>query len=298
MALRKLLIVGATGKQGGAVIDALVADSAPFEILALTRNTSSPAAQNLASKPNVTVVQGDVLNPAPIFSSHKIHGVFLVTTFEPGKTNMEEAQAHPVIDAAVQAGVEQIVFTSVDRGGAGVSEKSPTDVEHFASKHRIEEYLKEKTAGTKTQWTILRPVGFMDNLVPGFMGKMFPAMWNSSLGDTKPLQLISAHDIGVFAARAFEKPEEYKGRAISLAGDELTLSQAKEVFREAVGYDMPTTFTFLGSAVVFMVKEVGTMFKWFNEVGYAADIKALRKEVPGLQDFGTWLKESSEFRKQ
>lgn len=300
MALRKLLIIGATGKQGGAVVNALIASSAPFEILALTRNTSSPAAQKLASKPNVTLVQGDSLHPAAIFEAHKpIYGVFLVTTFAPGKDQMEESQAHPVIDEAVKNGVEHFVFTSVDRGGAGVSEKSPTDIPHFASKHRIEEYLKEKTSGTKTRWTILRPVAFMDNLVPAFIGKMFPAMWGQSLGeDRKALQLISVHDIGVFAANAFQRPQQFEGRAISLAGDELTLAQAKKKFRDAMGYDMPVTFGFLGSAAMFMVKELGNMFKWFNDVGYGADIQALRKEEPKLQDFGTWLKESSAFKKQ
>jgi uncharacterized protein YbjT (DUF2867 family) len=298
MALRKLLIIGATGQQGGAVIDALIAHSAPFEILALTRNTSSPSAQKLAAKPNVTLVQGDSVTPAPIFEARKIYGVFLMTSFVPGKTQMEEAQAHPVIEEAVKHGVEHFVFTSVDRGGAGVSEKSPTEIAHFASKHRIEEYLKEKTANSKTDWTILRPVAFMDNLSPGFMGKMFPATWGSSLGDNKPLQLISVHDIGVVAARAFERPEKYNGRAISLAGDEVTLVQAKKVFKEVIGYDMPANFTFMGSALIFMVKELGTMFRWFKDAGYGADIKALRKEVPELQDFGTWLKESSGFRKQ
>ena len=278
------------------MIEALIAHSAPFEILALTRNISSPSAQKLATKPNVTLVQGDSINPRSIFKEHQIYGVFLMTTFAPGKTQMEEAQAHPVIDAAVENGVEYFIFSSVDRGGAGVSENSPTEIPHFASKHRIEEYLKEKTVATKTEWTILRPVAFMDNFSPGFMGKMFPTLWSSSLGNDRPLQLISVHDIGVFAARAFEKPEDYKGRAISLAGDELTLVQAKTAFKEAVGYDMPTNFTFMGSAILFMVKEVGTMFKWFRDVGYGADIKALRKDVPKLQDFGTWLKESSGFK--
>ena len=299
MALRKLLVTGATGKQGGAVIDALNASSESFEILALTRNPTSHSALKLASKPNVTLIQGDSLSPCPIFEAHKnIHGVFLMTTFAPGNVEMEEQQAHPVIDAAIANGVEHIVFTSIDRGGPGVSEETPTEVPHFASKHRIEGYLKDKTAGTKTQWTILRLTAFMDNLQPGFMGKMFSTFWASSPGDRKALQLISVHDVGVFAVRAFAHPEQYKGKAISLAGDELTLSQAKEVFKEAMGYDMPTTYGFLGSAVLFMVKEMGTMFKWFGDAGYRADVKALRKEEPKLQDFGTWLKESSGFKKQ
>jgi uncharacterized protein YbjT (DUF2867 family) len=297
MAARKLLITGATGKQGGAVIESLLSRSAPFEILALTRNASSKGAQSLASKPNITVVEGNVSSPAPVFSASKpIYGVFCVTI--PGKEGDEEAQAKPLIDESIKNGVEHFVFTSVDRGGPGVSEKNPTGIDHFASKHRIEEYLKTQiaAAGSKMQWTILRPVAFMDNLTPDFMGKAFTSMWKG-VGD-KPLQLISVHDIGLFAARAFENPDEYKGRAITLAGDDLTLDQGKKVFKETVGYDMPETFGFVGSGIKYMITEVGTMFRWFKEVGYGADIPALRNEEPKLQDFSKWLKESSKFSKQ
>ncbi|TVY83967.1 Nitrogen metabolite repression protein nmr [Lachnellula suecica] len=299
MAGRRLLITGATGKQGGALIEALRARSAPFGILALTRNASSSGAKALAAKPNVTVVEGNIKTPATIFESYKpIYGVFCVTALTPGKENDEEAQAIPLIDAAIKNGVEHFVFTSVERGGDDASEKNPTNIPHFASKHRIEKYMKEQIAakGSKMEWTILRPVAFMDNLTPNFMGKGFASMW-AGVGD-KPLQLISCRDIGVFGARAFIDPEAYKGRAISLAGDALTLQQGKEVFKDAVGYPMPETFGFVGSGIKFMSKEMGTMFQWFKDVGYGVDIPALRKEEPQLQDFGTWLKQSSGFRKE
>jgi len=230
MATKRLLITGATGSQGGAVIDALLANFPTFQILALTRNKSSAKAQSLASKPNVTVIEGDSTSPASIFEAHKpIHGVFLVTAFAPGKENMEEAQAHPMIDAAIKNEVEQFVFSSVDRGGAKKSEDNPTNVGHFASKHRIEKYLKERNdaAHSKMKTTILRPVAFMDNLTPDFMGKGFASVWKG-IGE-KPLQLISVHDIGVFAARAFADPQAYNGRAISLAGDSLNFDQGKKV---------------------------------------------------------------------
>ena len=297
MAARKLLITGATGKQGGAVVDALLSSSTPFQILALTRNPSSAKAKALAARPNVTVVEGDPTSPAAIFEAHKpIYGVFLVTAFAPGKAAMEEQQATPMIDEALKNGVEHFVFTSVDRGGPVKSEGNPTNIPHFASKYRIEEQLKKKSAGTKMGWTILRPVAFMDNFVPGFQGKVFASMW-ADLGD-KPLQLIATRDIGIFAAKAFANPEKYKGEAIALAGDELNLKQAKEVFKQSLGYDMPETFGFVGSAVRFMVKEMGLMFSWFKTDGYQAGIPELRKEEPTLQDFGTWLKESSAFKKQ
>jgi uncharacterized protein YbjT (DUF2867 family) len=290
---RKILVTGATGKQGGAVIEALTASEAPFQILALTRDASR--AKSLASKPNVTVVQGDISNPASIFEAHNpIYGVFCVTF--PGKKAAEEAQAKPLIDESLKNGVEHFVFTSVERGGTDKSDTNPTNIPHFIAKHGIEQYLKEKSEnGSKMSYTILRPVAFMDNLSPGFFGKAFASMW-FGLGN-KPLQLISVRDIGLFGARAFTDPS-YKNRAIGLAGDELTFAQGKKVFKDTMGFDMPETYAFVGALINWMFTEVGTMFRWFQDEGYAVDIQALRKEEPRLQDLSKWLKESSKFPKE
>ncbi|CZR65711.1 related to nucleoside-diphosphate-sugar epimerases [Phialocephala subalpina] len=291
---KKILVTGATGKQGGAVIKALQESSPSFQILALTRNASSKGAQALASKPNTIVVEGDHTSLAPIFEKHKpIFGVFSVTVMD--KEGSEEAQAKPLIDESVKNGVELFVFTSVDRGGEK-SDTNPTNIPHFASKHRIEEYLKEKSAnGTKMPYTILRPVCFMDNLTPDFMGKGFNSMW-AGVG-TKPLQLVSTRDIGIFAANAFNNPSAYKNRSISLAGDELNIEQGRKVFKDTMGSDLPETFGFVGSGIKYMIKEMGTMFNWFKTDGYGADIQALRKEEPRLQNLSQWLKESSKFSK-
>lgn len=70
------------------------------------------------------------------------------------------------------------------------------------------------------------------------------------------MQLVSVHDIGVFAAKAFANPTAYKGKSISLAGDELTLGQAKPIFKDVVGYDLPETYGFVGTGIQYMVKEV------------------------------------------
>jgi len=144
MSSRKLLITGATGKQGGAVISALIANAWPGQILALTRDTNSAKAKSLASNPKITIVQGDTKSAAAIFESNaSIDGVFLVTT--PGKEGQEEAQAEHMITEAVKSGVQHFVFTSVDRG----TTQEATEIGHFATKHRIEAQLKAKSEGTK-----------------------------------------------------------------------------------------------------------------------------------------------------
>jgi uncharacterized protein YbjT (DUF2867 family) len=82
---RAILVTGATGKQGGALIKALLASKAGFPILAVTRDSASPSAQRLAAKSSsITLVQGDLNDTEAIFNaaeqatSHPIWGVFSV----------------------------------------------------------------------------------------------------------------------------------------------------------------------------------------------------------------------------
>jgi nucleoside-diphosphate-sugar epimerase len=69
---RTILVTGATGKQGGAVINSLLAAKADFEILALTRNANSNAAQKLAQKSStIKLITGDLNNVDDIFKKAK-----------------------------------------------------------------------------------------------------------------------------------------------------------------------------------------------------------------------------------
>lgn len=299
--VKSILVFGATGKQGGALVNELVAaqPTPPFNIIAITRNTTSTKAKALALKPNVSLVQGDLDDCAAVFKqTGPVWGVFSVQVAIGGGASpvSEEKQGKALIDAAVTNDVQFFVYTSVDRGGPVNSDTDPTDVPHFVSKFRIEKHLLEKAATTNMAWTILRPPTFYDNLTPDFMGKVFAATW-STLGDKK-MQLVGCKDIGYFAAQAFKNPDQYNKQSISLAGDELTFAEANEICQKEMGYPLPATFTFVGTAVRYLVAEMGSMFKWFESTGYGADIAELRKQHPGMQRFGQWLKEESGLKQQ
>lgn len=294
---KTILVTGATGKQGGAIIDALVSSppSPPFKILAVTRDKTSKSAQALALKPNVSLLEGDFNDLNAVFKeAGNVWGVYSVQVW-----GNEEAQGKALVDAAVANGVEHFVYSSVDRGGPSKSDTDPTNVPHFATKYNIEKYLIEKAAASPQgmTWTILRPVGFYDNLTPDFMGKVFVAMWNGGIGNKK-LQLVSTKDIGVVGATAFRNPKEYRNQSLSLAGDELTLDEAKAIFKEEMGKPMPTTFTVVGSVFSWAIGDLGKMWAWFSSNGYGTDIAELKKKFPELQDFRTWLRESSVFAKK
>jgi uncharacterized protein YbjT (DUF2867 family) len=166
-----ILVTGATGKQGGAVIDALKASDhlSGYTILALTRNINSPSAKKLAEYDNIKLVAGDLNNVPAIFVeaakvvSDPIWGIFSVQAYPlRGKGSdpaIEVKQGKDLIDTAVTNGVSFFVYASVDRGGDN-SSQNKTPIPHFATKLEIEKHLLENAKTMK--WTILRPVTFMD----------------------------------------------------------------------------------------------------------------------------------------
>ncbi|KAK3348736.1 hypothetical protein B0T25DRAFT_546404 [Lasiosphaeria hispida] len=209
----------------------------------------------------------------------------------------ELGQGKALIDSSIKSGVKFFVYTSVDRGGES-SSNNPTDIPHFISKHTIEQHLIESTqkAENKMEWAILRPVAFMENFTDDFLGRVFVTSWKLVI-KSKPLQLIATSDIGFFGAKAFLNPEQYKGRAISLAGDELTFNQLAVVVKRQTGRELQFTFKFVCLLIMWMIKDLGLMYKWFHDVGYGADIAELKEVHPDLMDFSDWLRRESQFSK-
>ena len=113
----------------------------------------------------------------------------------------------------------------------------------------------------------------------------------------RKLQLITTKDVGMVAADALINPGKYRNKAVSLAGDSLTPAEANAIFKQVRGTDMPTTYNIVGASLRWaLYEQLGSMFDWFKEVGFGADVEKLRRQYPDMQDFKTWLKESSAFR--
>ena len=151
-----IAITGATGHLGRATIQALLAEAVPAEIVALVRDPSK--ADDLRQL-GVQVRQGDYDDPASLFVAFQgIEKVLLVSTSELGDRIRTQQHQH-VIEAAQQAGVRHMVYTSV---------LNPSRNSHFggsASHLATEEYLK----ASGLTYTVLRNTLYLD-LVPTFAG--------------------------------------------------------------------------------------------------------------------------------
>ncbi len=275
-----ILVTGATGQQGGAVARHLL--TAGLAVRALTRDPEKPAARDLAAR-GATVVQGDLDDRASV--ERAVAGaasVFSVQNYtEAGGPEGEVRQGVALADAARAAGVRHLVYSSVG------SADRHTGIPHFESKARIEEHVR----GLGLPYTILRPVFFMDNWAWA-RDAIRGGVLAQPLDPDKPLQQVAVDDIGAFAALAFADPDTWSGRAVDLAGDELTMPRAAEVFARVLGRPVRYERTPLDRFRQAMGAETAAMFAWFNDVGYTADIPVLRAAYPPLATLDRYLRDA------
>ncbi|MCB9895369.1 MAG: NmrA/HSCARG family protein [Planctomycetes bacterium] len=270
---KTILITGATGQQGGAVLKHL--KSRGFKLRALTRNPDSDKAKALGS--GVEVVKGDLNDEASLKAALKgAWGVFAVqNTWEAGVEG-EEAQGKRLAELAKAAGVQHYVYTSV-----GSAERK-TGIPHFENKWRVEEVVRAQEFPSHV---IIRPVFFMENLPsPWFLNgdKLVTAM----KPETK-LQMIAVDDIGRVGARVFVAADDFNKREIEIAGDSVTMPEAAKIVGKALGRELE----FMQIPIEEVRKnseDFALMLEWFDKVGYNADIKKLDQEFGHMQRLDQW----------
>lgn len=276
-----IAVTGATGQQGGAVARKLLVDG--WKVRALTRDPGKPAAQELASR-GAEIVPGDLDNRSELDAAFKdAYGVFSVQNFWLPNVGFEGEvrQGKNVADAAKAAGIQHLVYSSVGAAHRGMGQK------HFESKWIIEQYIHT----LELPYTILRPAAFFENFNwerAAILNGTFNAI---GLRPEKGRQLIAVEDIAVFAALAFSTPDQYVGKTIELAGDELTESQLAETFARVIGRPVNLAQPAKGSGRR-SDEEMIAMFSFFNGEAYDADIPALRRLHPGLLTLEQYLRKN------
>lgn len=278
----KLIVVsGATGQQGGTVARHLLKNG--WKVRALTRDVNKDTAKALAAQ-GAEIFQNDLDDRAGVENALQgAYGAFSVQNFWLPNVGYEGEirQGKLFADAAKAAGVKHFVYTSVGAAHRGMGQK------HFESKYEIETHIKE----LNLPYTILRPVAFMDNYFWSQAAISNGMFFSWGLRPDKGLQLIAADDIGGITAAVFANPNEYIGKTIELAGDELTESQITATLSKIIGRPVNVVLQQLPEGQTPTQGQIA-MFQFFNGEGYDADIPTVKKIYPPLRNFETWLKET------
>ncbi len=276
---KTILVTGATGQQGGAVTRHLLKDG--WKVRALVRDASKDAAAAL-KKQGAELVTGDMNDRASIERAlHGAYGTFSFQNFwrpDIGKEG-ELRQGKNVADAARAAGIQHLVYSSVGAAHRGMGQ------EHFATKWDIEQHIHK----LGVPYTIIRPVAFMENYNWSRSQILKGTYTGRGLRPGKTVQNVAVDDIGAFVALAFDRPQEFIGKTIELAGDELTEPQIAATFARVIG--RPVVLAAPGMPGAQQPSpEQKAMFEFFNGQGYDADIPSLRKMYPPLKTLEQYLR--------
>lgn len=271
-----VLVLGATGGQGGAVAAALL--RAGQQVRALVRDPASPRAHQLSAAGAQLAVGEFTDRDALIAGMRAVSAVFAVTTpFEAGAA-AELLQGNAIIAAATAARVPHLVFSSV----AGAT--ADTGIPHFDSKAAIERAL----AASDVPHTVVAPTYFYDNALGGYQD-LLAGVLELPLPADHPLQQLDRPDLGAFVELVLRDPQTYTERRIELASDAPTPAQMSAALSDALGRhvryaEVPMSSVRRGSA------DMAAMWEFLRGVGYQVDITALRHDYPavGWTSFTDW----------
>jgi uncharacterized protein YbjT (DUF2867 family) len=302
---KTIVVVGATGAQGGGLVRAILNDPAhEFNVRAITRDVSSDKAKEL-SKLGAEVVAANVDDVESLKKAfHGAYGTFCVTFFwnhfSPEK---EMANARSMAEAAKHAGIQHVIWSTLDdtRKWIPLSDKRmPTlmgkyKVPHFDAKGESNHFFTDLGLPV----TMFNTVFYWDNFIyfglgpkKGPDGKLAITM---PMGDKK-LPGIAAADIGKCALGIFKAGQKYIGKTVGIAGEHLTGKQMAEAFSRLLGKEVvynaiePEVYRSFGFPGA---EDMGNMFQFKRdfekEYCKSRDLELSRSLNPSLLTFNQWL---------
>ncbi len=279
---KTILVLGATGLQGGAVAQRLLRRG--WKVRAFTRKPMRLEAWRLLAS-GAEVVRGDMNDPASLAEAmNGVHGVFSVQMnqgFEYAFSLEDEArQGIAVADAAKAAKVEHLVYTSFCGAEQNLT------MAPWAAKTRIEAHIR--ALGLPA--TILRPASFMENFHGLTPQNLKDGELHTALLPEVGQELVAVDDIAAFAQYAFEDPTFYVGRALNLGGERLTPVAMAAGMARAFGRPVAHILQPMDEVRRNFSADFTAAYDYFNEGGgYQIDIPMLRGLHPGLMDYDTWF---------
>ena len=130
---RKILVIGATGQQGGSLARLLLQKK--DKVYELARNNRPSAAQALKNM-GANILKGDLDDSDSLQDAVKdVESIFLMgTPFEDG-TDGETRRGKLMADIAKENNIEHKVYSSVADAGKN------TGIPHFESKYKVEQHV-------------------------------------------------------------------------------------------------------------------------------------------------------------
>ncbi|GAB3665443.1 NmrA/HSCARG family protein [Nocardioides korecus] len=276
----KVLVIGATGNQGGGVMRALLRAGHP--VTAFVLDPSEAPAQALAEQ-GVALAVGNLDDVASLEAAVAGHDV-VFSLLMPNEPGVEARQAADLVALAKRAGVSQIVHSSVSATGWRNGEHSATEdilrtsKSYWDGKEGAEEAIRKSGLD---YWTIVKPALFMENFLPTRRDIQFNVVTERELVlSTSPdtvMALTNADDLGAAVAAAVADPDKFQHAEIDLAGDALTFPDIVDTLSASSGRELSVAFISRDEQAGRLAPRFGDLAEvladsqeWQGRVGYPA----------------------------
>jgi uncharacterized protein YbjT (DUF2867 family) len=233
-----LAVFGATGQQGGSVVNYVLNDpelSQKYKIRAITRDVNSERAKQLKEK--VEVVQGDVLDQTSLETAlNGTYTVFAMTTpsFGPNGLEDEYNSGKTIADVAVKKGAHYIIFSTLPPVKE-ISSGKYTKVTPFDAKAKIEQYIRSLPIKS----AFYSGASFMQN----FQSQTFLAPRQAPDGTWALARHVSpqtqfplidaVEDTGKFVGAILAEPEKYEGKTFCAAAAIYSMEEIAAILSKA-----------------------------------------------------------------
>ncbi|KAI9504507.1 hypothetical protein GGI25_005538 [Coemansia spiralis] len=274
--LQTVAIIGATGLQGGSVLNALYG-AGKYKLIAITRNISSESAKAIKKKhPGVELSEANINDVESLTKAFRgADTVFGITQFfqpdvlknvESGDLDAEYKQGKNIVDAAIAAGVKNMIYSSLPSMKAFSSGKY-AGVLHFEGKKKVENYLLSKV--DKICGAVVYLGFYMENYVDFSRispGDKETVEFTLPLPATTQLPLVdTANDAGGVVAYILDHFDDFIGKGLEISSGYYEAQEMVKAFHEVTG--KPARYVQIPLSALHS-EELGQMFKGIEEFGY------------------------------
>jgi len=272
-----ILIVGATGNTGVAVVHSLassLSSSKSFSkhrIIGLTRDLKGAAAQELSKIPNVEMIEKDwTFINAEWLREHRVQRLFIASH----NFTTQFTDESLFLNYALEAGVEYVVRISTTKSNVG-----PASPVWYGRNHWAIETMLEHPDFSSMKWTSLQPNVFTQMFTP------LVQHWVKSYRDTGKkdtlkimidgdhgVAVVDSHEVGTIAAKllALEDVSPHDKKKYVVAGpSNLTGKQLVQLVEK-----------YAGTTVDEVVFRDTSMIKALESPGYPAHVIASLSLAP------------------
>jgi len=303
-----MCVFGCTGKQGGAVTKALLAEG--FSVRGVTRSASQQSAQNLKAK-GVELVELDYTKcgiPELTQCMWNCHGAYLDTNyFDPDTMNKEEDIGIKLVEGAQKANVKHIMWSTLPNVKKYSSGK--WNVPFMTDKAKVAEFIQSlQAAKTKAfqYTTFVSPAFYYQNFQNFGFVKQEGDYTVFTLPATRFLTMCDVDEIGTACAAAFKDPAKFDGKCIEFWGEHAHPQCYVDTFTRVTGKKAKLNLVRLEKfrdSGAPLAPELAQLFGWLDEYSFFgpegapyAKYSGQMNTKGGLSNFATFLQNSNNWK--